>query len=542
MATDQAPLVQSLRNPAVFGPEAERVTLIETHISYVLLTGPYAYKIKKAVDLQFLDFTTLDARRYYCHEELRLNRLMAPSIYLDVVPITGTVEAPVIGGDGPAMEYAVKMRQFGQEALLSDMLARGTLTREHIDALAATVAAFHGGTQRAAATVPYGYPEDILEPARQNFEQLLAVTEDARDLSNLESLHAWTDREHDTCAPLFLKRRREGFVRECHGDLHLGNIALIDGHVTLFDRIEFNESMRWIDVMNDIAFVVMDLQERKRPDLAARFLTAYLEATGDYEGLDVLRFYLVYRSMVRAKVARLRVRQLTSPQELEKVSAEYRAYVDLARRDSQPAGAAIIITHGLAGSGKTTCAQALLESLGAIRIRTDLERKRLHGLGIAGSSDSPIGQGLYTTDATRQTYTHVLELARRAAALGFIVIVDAAFLNRWQRELFREAAAALRLPYVVVAVTAAEATLRDRIARRRQRGDDASEATIAVLEHQLLTQERLTAEEQPFVVMCDTETCSTERCAQSVSRILNHVGADVRSLKESPAGGSACAY
>ena len=519
MPTDQATLVQSLRNPAVFGLEAGQVTLIETHISYVLLTGAYAYKIKKAVDLEFLDFTTLDARRHYCEEELRLNRQTAPSVYLDVVPITGTAEAPVIGGDGPALEYAVRMRQFCQDALLSDMLARGALTKAHIDALAATVASFHDGTQKAADDLPYGYPDDILQPARQNFEQLAEVTEDARDRSDLESLRAWTESEHHTCAPRFLERRQAGFVRECHGDLHLGNIALIDDRVTLFDRIEFNPSMRWIDVMNDVAFVVMDLQERRRPELAARFLTAYLEATGDYQGLDVLRFYLVYRSMVRAKVARLRVGQLASAEEREKLSAEYRAYLDLARRDSRRSGAAILIMHGLAGSGKTTCAQALLEKIGAVRIRTDLERKRLHGLGLAEGSDSPIEQGLYTADATRQTYTHVLDLARRGAASGFIIVVDGAFLKRWQRERFREAAEVLGLPFVIVAATATEATLRDRVSRR-QRGGDASEATIAVLEHQLHTQQALAAEEQPFVAMCDTGTSSAEQCAQTVSRTL----------------------
>ena len=293
------------------------------------------------------------------------------------------MEAPVIGGDGPVLEYALRMRQFRQDALLSDMLARGVLTDAHIDQLATVVASFHQGTNRACADAPYGRLHDILQPALENFTQLLAVVDDPRDRSDLESLRTWTGGEHTTCAAMFVHRRRAGFVRECHGDLHLGNIALIDGRVTLFDRLEFNASMRWIDVMNDVAFVVADLQERKRPDLAARFLTAYLEATGDYEGLGVLRFYLVYRAMVRAKVARFRMRQLESPDEREQVHAEYRAFVDLARRHSQRPQAAIIITHGLAGSGKTTCAQWLLERTGAVRIRTDVERKRLHGLGAA---------------------------------------------------------------------------------------------------------------------------------------------------------------
>ena len=502
-ALDQTALVKSLCKPAVLGSNVERVTVIETHISYVLLTGTYAYKIKKAVDLQFLDFTTLDARRYYCNEELRLNRRCAPSTYLDVVPITGRVEAPAIDGAGPVLEYAVKMREFPQTALLSDMLARGVLTDTHIDALAAAVASFHRSTHKAVPALPYGHPDDVLKPALQNFEQLRAVTDDPRDRSDLESLREWTMCEHTACAAAFRARRLRGFVRECHGDLHLGNIALVDGHVTLFDRIEFNESMRWIDVMNDVAFVVMALQERRRSDLAARFLTAYLETTGDYQGLDVLRFYLVYRSIVRAKVARVRMRQVQSPDERENLAAEYRRYFNLARCSARRSPAAIIITHGLAGSGKTTSSQWLLERLGAIRIRTDVERKRLHGVGIAEGSDSPVGKGLYTADATRRTYTHVCELARRAAADGYLVIVDGAFLRRWERDLFRATAAALGLPFVILDVSAPANTLRDRITERSLRGSDPSEATIEVLEHQLATQERLSADEKAFVVSWD---------------------------------------
>jgi aminoglycoside phosphotransferase family enzyme/predicted kinase len=505
-APDQATLIASLRNPAIFGQEtgAARVDLVETHISYVLLTGTTAFKIKKAVNLQFLDFSTLAKRRYYCDEELRLNRPLAPSVYLDVVAITGTAEAPVIGGDGPVLEYALKMRQFGQDGLLSQMLARGALTGAHIDRLAGVVAAFHGSTGKAAADAPYGRLDDILQPALENFTQLLTVVDEPADRVALESLRDWTASTHGACAPLFLFRRRQGFVRECHGDLHLGNIALIDGELTLFDRLEFNESMRWTDVMNDVAFIVADLQEHRRPDLAARFLSAYLEATGDYAGLGVLRFYLVYRAMVRAKVAYFRMRQLDSPAR-ENPRAEYRAFLDLARRDTEPRQGAIIITHGLSGSGKTTCAETVVEQTSAIRIRTDVERKRLHGLVADASSGSRIREGLYSGESTRRTYTDVCALARGVAASGYVVIVDGAFLQHWQREMFREAAAALGVPFVILAVSASEATLRERIARRRQRGGDASEATVDVLDAQLDDCEPPTPDEQPFVVRWNTD-------------------------------------
>jgi hypothetical protein len=278
---DQAKLVESLRHPTAFGPGTgiERVTVIETHISYVLLTGAFAYKIKKAVDLQFVNCSTLAARRHYCHEEIRLNRPLAPSVYLDVVAITGTVDAPVVGGDGPVLEYAVRMRQFRQDALLSDMLARGVLTDAHIDRLAAVVASFHQGTNRACADAPYGRLHDILQPALENFAQILAVADGPRDRSDLESLRTWTGGEHTTCAARFLQRRRNGFVRECHGDLHLGNIALIDGRPVPFDAIEFDPLIAAGDVLYDLAFLLMDLVERGLNKAANAVLNRYLAET-----------------------------------------------------------------------------------------------------------------------------------------------------------------------------------------------------------------------------------------------------------------------
>jgi len=517
---DQSALVRSLREGQAFSPAAHPVTLIETHISYVLLAGACAYKIKKAVDLQFLNFTTLEARRYYCHEEIRLNRPMAPSIYLDVVAITGAVDAPVVGGSGPALEYAVKMRRFDQAGLLSRMLDRGALTAAHIDQLAATVASFHGRARSAPAALPFGHPDDVLQPARENFEQLLAVIDEPQERRDLESLQAWTTAEHAASLTAFTTRRREGFIRECHGDLHLGNISVIDGGVTLFDRIEFNQSMRWIDVMSDVAFVVMDLQERARADLAARFLTAYLETTGDYDGLCVLRFYLVYRAMVRAKVARLRIGQVASAEERERGLAEYRAYLALARHQSARQPGAILITHGLPGAGKTTIALAVLERTGAVRIRTDVERKRLRGLTAGAHSDSAVGAGLYTREASAETYTRVCRLARSVAQAGYIAIVDGAFLRRQQRDVLRRAAAVLDLPFVILSVTASAASVRERIVGRARRGDDASEATPAVQEQLRRTEEALTPEEQPFVVSCNTDGSSPAECAEAVAREL----------------------
>ena len=504
VVTDQVRLVTSLRNPTLYGSDVDQVTVVETHISYVLLAGRYAYKIKKAVDLAFLNFATLAARRFYCEEELRLNRRLAPATYLEVVAITGSVQAPAIGGSGPVIEYAVKMRQFDQDNLLSRLLTRDALTRDHIDALAQAVASFHAHTDRALTTAAFGTPKAILEPALQNFSQMSALVTDPRDRGDLSALRDWTAREHARCTPLF-EKRRDGFIRECHGDLHLNNIALIDGKVTLFDCIEFNESMRWIDVMSDVAFLVMDLHERGRPNLAARFLNGYLEIAGDYEGLGLLSFYVAYRAMVRAKIASLRASQVASAQDGAALQRECRQYIQLATLHGQ-GRPAIVVTHGLAGSGKTTVSEELLEFTGAIRVRTDVERKRLHGLSADAHTDSPVAEGIYTENETQRVYRHVCSLVRGIVTAGYVAIADGTFLKRWQRDQFRDAATALGVPFMIVSCSAPLPTLRRRVERRLASANNASEATAAVLEEQMRMEDTVAPEEASYTVTFDSDT------------------------------------
>ncbi|MEO5784148.1 MAG: AAA family ATPase [Casimicrobiaceae bacterium] len=497
----QVALIAGLRGAMDAGGTPARV--LETHISYVLLTGTHAYKIKKAVRLGFLDFTTLAKRRHYCEEELRLNRRLAPGFYLDVVAITGTAGHPQIGGAGPVLEYAVKMLEFPQEALLGDVLAHGALTADHIDRLAAIVAAFHARAAVAAPDMPFGDPEGIQRLALANFSEIRPLLEGREEQDAIEALESWTRREYASRHQIFAGRRQAGFVRECHGDLHLGNIALVDGELVIFDCIEFNEQMRWIDVMSEIAFTVMDLTHGGRPAFAHRFLSAYLECTGDYSSVGVLRYYLVYRAMVRAKVACLRA--AARPAEAGNATArrEVRDYVRLAGTCAAYSRPALVITHGFAGCGKSTLSQALLERIGAVRIRTDVERKRLHGLRAHDSSGSGIGGRLYAAEATRATYDHVATLARAVIDAGRNAIVDATFLQRWQRDAFRTFAAQLRVPFAIVDIPVPEAALRERLAQRARRGTDVSEADIAVLDYQLRTAEPLTADEQGDVVQVD---------------------------------------
>ncbi len=491
----QRQLVAALRSPERYPHAVRGVRLEETHISWVLLAGRYAYKIKKAIDLGFLDFSTLEARRFYCIEELRLNRRLAPSLYLDVVAIGGSPQQPVPGGE-PAIEYAVRMRRFAQSRLMDRMLTRGRVKAKHIDQLAATIAQFHTGLSPAPPDAPYCAPDAVQAPVRQNFAQLLPLLSAADDLAMLESLRQACAHEFAAHAPLFQQRAMAGCVRECHGDLHLGNIVLLDDMPVPFDGIEFNAALRWIDVISEVAFLVMDLLQRGQPQLAWRFLNAYLETTGDYAGVGVLRFYLTYRAVVRAKVTAIRANQPDAARkEVKQARIACHIYLALAHDCLLRRRPALIITHGLPGCGKTTFAQIVLERLGAIRIRSDVERKRLFNLAPLADSHTQSDVDIYSAEATCRVYARLHELARNLIAAGFPVIVDAAFLRHAERAHFRALAQEMAVPFVIASLRVDTALLVERLAQRRSRVNDASEADYSVLQTLQTAQEPLREDE-----------------------------------------------
>ena len=499
------PLIEALLRPECYPHPVEGVELVETHISWVLLTGRYAYKIKKPVDLGFLDFSTLDKRQHFCEEELRLNRRLAPQIYLEVVPVTGTARKPRLGGTGETIEYAVQMHQFAQEMQLDRVLDRGDLRPIHIDSLAESLARFHGSILVAGHGMAFGEPAAVLAPMQENFEQIRPCV-DASLHETLSRLQRWTESSYQRLAPVLAERKRAGFVRECHGDAHLANMALLKNEVVLFDCLEFNDNLRWIDVVSELAFAAMDLDDRGREDLAWRLVNRYLEHTGDYAGLRLLRFYQVYRALVRAKVAAIRLGQPDIEARSRAQSAhDLRSYLALAERYTQSGRPALVITHGLSGSGKTFLTQELVEAIGAIRIRSDVERKRLHGLAAEARSGSGIGSGLYAESATSETYARLAELVRTVVQSGLIAIVDATFLKRAQRRTFSELASTLGVPFAILSMRAPEQVLRERIAARRSAGQDASEAGLDVLTHQLANLEALEPADRAFQIEVDTQ-------------------------------------
>jgi hypothetical protein len=395
------------------------------------------------------------------------------------------------------------MREFPQEALLSSVMARNELKSGQIDALAARLAAFHASAASAPPSSAYGRPEGVLQVALDNFAALVPLA--GANRTALRALERWTREEHAARAGAFAQRHAGGAIRECHGDLHLANVALIGGEPTMFDCIEFNDAMRWIDPMSEVAFTAMDLEHRGRADLAHRFVSAYLEHTGDYAGCAVLRFYRVYRAMVRAKVAGLRAAQLPSGDARAQAMSEVRAYVELASRCVEPHERCLVVMHGPSGCGKSTLAQFVVERTGAIRIRTDVERKRLAGLPAGARTSSAFGSGLYGDDMSRRTYEHALRCARDVLDGGFVALVDGAFLRKWQRDAASAEAATKRAAFLIVDCIAARETLQARVAARAAAGTDASEATLDVLAHQLESEEPLAVQELPQAIACRTD-------------------------------------
>ncbi|MGQ9861068.1 MAG: bifunctional aminoglycoside phosphotransferase/ATP-binding protein [Thiobacillaceae bacterium] len=481
------PLIASLR-------AALDARVIETHISWVLLAGERAYKIKKPLNLGFLDFSTLKRRRFFCEEEVRLNRRLAPEIYLDVVPITGEVGAACIAGEGPVLEWAVRMRAFPPDATLD---REGRLNGAQIDAIADTLARFHATIDPAPPDSPYGGLDAVMYPVRENFRQIRGLHPDPEAVDLLNRIEVWSETEGARLADHFAARKIGGWVRECHGDLHLGNIAWVDDQPLIFDCIEFNPALRFIDVTSEVAFLTMDLLSRGRSDLAWRFLNRWLEYMGDYEGLAALPFYQVYRAMVRAKVDYIRAGQADTA-----AGRAALGYLHLADRLSQPRRPALLVMHGVSGSGKTHLSQQVLEALGGVRLRSDVERKRLFGLQPLEDS-SRIPGGIYTEEASRRTFDRMGELVGMLLRQGHVVIADATFLRRAHRLPMIQAAEAAGVPWRILSLQASVDVLKQRVRRRAQARDDASEASVEVLLKQLDEQESFDTNEALHVLTFD---------------------------------------
>jgi len=438
--------------------------IIETHISWVLLARDVAYKVKKPVRTPFLNYQTLEHRRAFCEEEVRLNSRWAPGIYLDVQPITGTRASPILGGAPPVLEYAVRMKRFDESALFARRVETGSLRSEDVDALADWLAALHRSAPVARPQDGFGSSALRRKLALDALSGVLAADPPPNDIRQLSN---WLANEATRCELIWRQRLEGGHVRECHGDLHLDNLLWADAGVAAFDGVEFDPRLRWIDVADDLAFPVMDFGKHGRADFGWRLLCGWLDRTGDHEALSVLRLSLVYRALVRCAVALLTGTKGKSAHQYLRCAIEW----------TRPRRRELTIMHGLPGSGKTTVSQTLLESEGAIRIRSDVERKRLWGLGMLESSRAA-GLDIYTADATARTHARLFEITGLALDAGFSVIIDAAFLKFEERQRAQALAASHDANFRIAACEAALPVLESRL---RLRHADASEADVAVL-------------------------------------------------------------
>lgn len=543
-------LIKALRAARCYPHAVTEVRVVETHISWLLLTGEYAYKIKKPVDLGFLDFSTLDKRRHFCQEELRLNRRFSPELYVSVAPIVGSVDEPQMGGGGQPFEYAVQMRQFDPEGRLDRVLQAGDLSAAHVDQLAVAIHAAHATadvdrdrTAFGSADVVAARVADNLRIAREHLPEASRAT--------LDALAAWHGAAAERLRSVFDARKASGFVRECHGDLHLENMVLIGGETRLFDCLEFNDELRWIDVMSDLAFAAMDLDDRGRGDLGRRLVNRYLELSVDYGGLAVLPYYQIYRALVRAAVAGIRAEQETKPEDQRRWHEQAAGYLRLAEGYTRPARPILILTHGVSGVGKSTVTEALVERLGAVRLRSDLVRRELidHGADI-DATNTPSHSAFpascdsggfisraesnersraerYSAASRRRVYERMAEVARTTLRAGYSVLADATFLRRADRELFRRLADEERVPLALLRCSASRETVEKRVRERMRLGQaapsprpspgesnaetpasqpDPSEATLDVLAAQYDELEPLADEELPATIEVDLET------------------------------------
>jgi len=490
--------------PEAYPHEVSGIELVETHVSWVLLTGELAYKIKRPVRYGFIDLSSYERRAYFCGEELRLNRRFAPELYLAVCDIRESGGVLRIEGEGRVVERCVRMRQFPSQHQLDRLLEHDAIKPDALASFARTLADMHARLPVAGTEHRWGRPALIRSMILENVDEYLRAAAVFESGDATWTLRPALESRLDALAECLGARRRTGRVRECHGDLHTRNIVQCEGRLVAFDCMEFEPAFRWIDVAEEIALLLSDLEARGYPKHAQAFLSAYFGRSGDYAACRVLDLYKAHRALVRAKVASLECAIANDDNAVRAARKEHDLHLQAARNALASRQPRLILMSGLSGSGKTWLARQLAPEVGAIHIRSDVERKRLGGLDEQASSGSATAAGLYSEANTTALYEHLVACTRDVLEGGYTAIVDATFLKRTQRALFQELAQQADVPLQLLQCDAPIDVLRERVSTRQSAKNDASEAGLSVLDWQLKEREAIGADESLDVQRVDT--------------------------------------
>jgi aminoglycoside phosphotransferase family enzyme/predicted kinase len=473
--------LQALLSPRAYPHPVSRVQLVETHISWVLLTGEFAYKIKRPVHYAFVDQRSAERRRALCQEELRLNRRFAPELYLADCAVTSTAGEAHIEGSGAVIEHAVRMRQFAPANELDRLLETGTVAPDDLECFGRALADIHSHLPVARPGQGWGEPAALGALVFRNLEESAAAGRVLGAAADLQPLQSAITKQLQCTSQLRSQRLADGRVRECHGDLHARNIVRYGGRLIAFDCLEFDPALRWIDVAEEVALLLADLTARDRRPHAQAFLGGCLTASGDYQACALQPLFQAHLALVRAKIVALSAGTAAGEADRSVARGLYARYVEVARSALTPQPPSLVLMCGLSGSGKTWLAQRLTTALGAVHVRSDIERKRMAGLPAAGQSHSPVGAGLYSREASLAVYNRLAACATDALRGGYTTVVDATFALAADRSLIRELAARHARTACIVYCRAPREVLQARISQRQQRLDDPSEAGLAVL-------------------------------------------------------------
>ncbi len=480
-------ILESLQSPSAYPVQTRTVELLQTHVSWLFLTDTHVFKIKKPVNFGFLDFSTLERRRFYCHEELRLNRRLCPDLYEQVIELRETGAGAAFAGVGSVIDYAVMMKRLPADRMLDRLVDSGNISMEDIRVVALAICTFHANAPTSPHISEFGSPEQIRFNWRENFEQTQPFLTSTLPANTREIIRSYVDNFIDSNSALFAERIKKGCIRDCDGDIHLGNICLINGTAYIFDCIEFNERFRYSDTAADIAFLLMDLDFHRSPDLAGAALSTYIMASGDADLAKLITFYKVYRAFVRGKVESMRFLDAGIDQ-AERDAARKRAirYFRLAQgyciNSTLPP--TLFITSGTMGCGKSTLADQLSFELGLKTFNSDRVRKDLAGVPAKTQVLVSYGVGLYSKEMTENTYRQLERLAGNELAAGRSVVIDAGFGTAAERAEFARLAVSHHARFVILFMQCDPDEQRRRLRERSSRGNSVSDGRVDLLDRQ----------------------------------------------------------